>query len=401
MPSFLSSAVLDMKPSATIGAVKKARELKNAGRDIITLGAGEPDFDTPDHIKTAAINAIKAGKTKYPPVAGIPELREAIALKFRRENDLNYAADQTIVCTGGKQVLDNAFRATLNQGDEVIISAPYWVSYPEMVAVSGGRPVIITASEKNAFRLQPEDLEKAITPKTKWFIFNSPSNPTGAVYSKEALKALTDILVRYPHVHILTDDMYEHLIYDDAPFYTPAQIEPALYERTLTMNGVSKAYAMTGWRIGYAAGPKNLIAAMEKIQGQATSGACTIAQYAAVEALNGTQDFITERRAAFQKRRDLVVKGLNEAEGISCLLPEGAFYVYPNCADLIGKITPLGKKITDDAAFADALLEEAGVAVVQGSAFGLSPNFRISYATSETILSEALNRIQAFCSALK
>ncbi len=399
--AFLADALSRVKPSATIAVSQKARELKANGRDVIGLGAGEPDFDTPDNIKDAAIAAIRRGETKYTPVAGIPELREAISKKFKRENGLDYAPSQIIVGTGGKQILFNAFMATLNPGDEVIIPAPYWVSYPEMVAICGGKVVEVATTLEDNFKLKAEDLEAAITPKTKWLIFNSPSNPSGAAYSRDELKALTDVLVKHPHVWILTDDMYEHLTYDDFEFTTPAQVEPSLYDRTLTMNGVSKAYAMTGWRIGYAGGPANLIKAMDTIQGQQTSGACSIAQWAAVEALNGPQDFIPANKEVFKGRRDLVVSMLNQATGINCPTPEGAFYVYPSCAGLIGKKTPAGKVIETDEDFVTELLEAEGVAVVHGSAFGLGPNFRISYATSEAALEEACNRIQRFCASLR
>lgn len=401
MTNFLANSLDRVKPSATIAVAQKARELKAAGRDIISLGAGEPDFDTPDNIKQAAIKAINAGKTKYTPVSGIPELRQAIADKFKRENGLDYKASQVIVCTGGKQVIDNALRASLNPGDEVIIPAPYWVSYPEMTALCGGEAVIINTRFEDNFKLRPEILEAAITPKTKWFMFNSPSNPSGAAYSYDELKALTDVLKKHPHVWILSDDMYEHLLYDNHTFYTPAQVEPELYARTLTMNGVSKAYAMTGWRLGYAAGPEFLIKAMDKVQGQATSGTSSITQWAAVEALTGTQDFLKERGAAFEKRRNLVVSGLNQCQGIECPNPEGAFYVFPSCAGTIGKKTQSGKVIETDLDFVTELLEQEGVAVVHGSAFGLGPNFRISYATSDEILSEALTRIQHFCASLQ
>ncbi|MBA8839330.1 pyridoxal phosphate-dependent aminotransferase [Ochrobactrum sp. RH2CCR150] len=399
--AFLADALSRVKPSATIAVSQKARELKAKGKDVIGLGAGEPDFDTPDNIKQAAIDAINRGETKYTPVAGIPELRKAIVAKFKRENGLDYTPDQVIVGTGGKQILFNAFMATLNPGDEVIVPAPYWVSYPEMVAINGGTPVFINTKIEDNFKLTAADLEKAITPKTKWLIFNSPSNPTGAAYTEAELKALTDVLVRHPQVWILTDDMYEHLVYGDFVFTTPAQVEPSLYERTLTMNGVSKAYAMTGWRIGYAAGPLQLIKAMDMVQGQQTSGACSIAQWAAVEALNGTQDFIPKNKEIFQARRDLVVSMLNQAKGIQCPTPEGAFYVYPSCAGLIGKKTEAGKVIETDEDFVTELLEAEGVAVVHGSAFGLGPNFRISYATSDELLEEACNRIQRFCASLR
>lgn len=398
--AFLSDTIARVKPSATIAVSTKARELKAAGRDVIGLGAGEPDFDTPDNIKAAAIEAINRGETKYTAVPGIIELREAIVAKFKRENELEYTADQVIVGTGGKQILYNAFAATLNEGDEVLIPAPYWVSYPDMVLLNGGTPTFAQTKLENGFKLTAEELDAAITPKTKWFIFNSPSNPSGAAYSHDELKALTDVLLKHPHVWVLTDDMYEHLCYGEFEFVTPAQVEPQLYERTLTMNGVSKAYAMTGWRIGYAAGPIELIKAMTKVQGQQTSGTCSIAQWASVEALNGTQDYIPERREVFEQRRNLVVELLNKAEGLDCPMPEGAFYVYPSCAGCIGKKTSDGKVIETDEDFVTALLEAEGVAVVHGSAFGLGPNFRISYATSTEALTEACNRIQRFCSSL-
>ena len=398
--AFLAAALDRVKPSATIAVSQKARDLKAKGRDVIGLGAGEPDFDTPDNIKEAAIDAIRRGETKYTPVSGIPELRQAIAAKFKRENGLDYKPEQTIVGTGGKQILFNAFMATLNPGDEVIIPAPYWVSYPEMVAICGGTPVFVTTRIEDNFKLTPEALEAAITPKTKWFLFNSPSNPSGAAYSEAELRGLADVLMRHPHVWVLTDDMYEHLVYGEFVFTTPAQVEPGLYERTLTMNGVSKAYAMTGWRIGYGAGPLALMKAMDMIQGQQTSGACSIAQWAAVEALNGPQDFIPRNREIFQGRRDLVVGMLNQARGIECPSPEGAFYVYPSCKGLIGKKTSSGKVIETDQDFVTELLEAEGVAVVHGSAFGLGPNFRISYATSEALLEEACSRIQRFCGSL-
>jgi len=399
--AFLADTLSRVKPSATIAVSQKARELKAQGRDVIGLGAGEPDFDTPDNIKEAAIAAIKRGETKYTPVSGIPELREAISRKSKRENGLDYTPAQTIVGTGGKQILFNALMATLNAGDEVIIPAPYWVSYPEMVAICGGTPVFVETTLANDFKLTAEDLERAITPKSKWIIFNSPSNPSGAAYSESELKAITDVLMRHEHLWILTDDMYEHLVYGDFTFTTPAQIEPALYDRTLTMNGVSKAYAMTGWRIGYAGGPLNLIKAMDMIQGQQTSGACSVAQWAAVEALNGPQDFIPRNKEIFQHRRDLVVSMLNQANGLTCPTPEGAFYVYPSCAGLIGKTAPSGNVIRTDEDFVTELLETEGVAVVHGSAFGLGPNFRISYATSDAALEEACTRIQRFCGNCK
>lgn len=398
--AFLAHALSRVKPSATIAVTQKARDLRAQGREIISLSVGEPDFDTPDNIKQAAIKAIEKGETKYPPVAGIVPLREAICGKFKRENNLEYKPSQVIVGTGGKQVLFNAFMATLDPGDEVIVTAPYWVSYPEMVALCGGTAVIVPTHMEHGFKLQPEDLERAITPRTKWVVLNSPSNPSGAAYSRDELKKITDVLVRHPHVWLLPDDMYEHLTYGDFKFVTPAEIEPALYDRTLTMNGVSKAYAMTGWRIGYAAGPEQLIRAMDMIQGQQTSGACTIAQWAAVEALNGPQDFIARSRKVFEGRRDLVVGMLNQAKGLKCPSPEGAFYVFPSCADLIGRKTPDGKVIESDGDFVTALLEAEGVAVVQGSAFGTAPNFRVSYATSNELLEKACVKIQRFCASL-
>ena len=398
--SFLSKTLDRVKPSPTIAVSNLAMELAAQGRDIISLGAGEPDFDTPDHIRAAGIAAINAGKTRYTAVDGIPELKAAICAKFKRDNALDYTPAQVSVGTGGKQVLYNAFMATLNPGDEVVIPAPYWVSYPDMVLLAGGTPVFIEATLENAFKITPDQLEAAITPATKWFLFNSPSNPTGAGYSWDELKALTDVLMRHPHVWVLTDDMYEHLAYDDFTFCTPAQVEPALYDRTLTMNGVSKAYAMTGWRIGYAAGPKPLIDAMRKVQSQSTSNPCTISQWAAVEALNGPHDFIAPNNVMFARRRDLVVSALNAIDGVTCPTPEGAFYVYPSIKGLIGKTTPGGTVITDDKTFARALLEDTGVAVVFGAAFGLSPNFRISYATSDAALTEACARIQRFCAGL-
>jgi aspartate aminotransferase len=399
--AFLADILSRVKPSATIVITQKARELKAAGKDVISLSVGEPDFDTPDNIKQAAIAAIQRGETKYPPVSGIQPLREAIAAKFKRENGLDYKASQTIVGTGGKQVLYNALLATLNPGDEVVIPTPYWVSYPEMVALNGGTSVFVPTTLENNFKLQATDLDRAITPKTKWVILNSPSNPSGAAYSHDELRAITDVLAAHPHVWILTDDMYEHLTYGDFKFVTPAQIEPRLYKRTLTMNGVSKAYAMTGWRIGYAAGPEHLIKAMDMVQGQQTSGAATISQWAALEALTGPQDCIPKFKAAFEKRRDLVVSMLNQATGLKCPKPEGAFYVYPSVAGLIGKKTESGKVIATDEDFVIALLEAEGVAAVHGSAFGLGPNFRISYATSDAALEEACKRVQRFAAGLR
>ncbi len=396
----LSATLSRVKPSPTIAVSTKARELKEAGRDVIGLGAGEPDFDTPENIREAGKRAIDEGKTRYTAPDGIPELKKAICAKFKRDNGLDYAPAQVSVGTGGKQILYNAFMATLNPGDEVVIPAPYWVSYPDMVLLAGGEPVFVEASMDTAYKITADQLEAAITPKTKWFIFNSPSNPTGAGYTWDELKALTDVLLRHPHVLVMTDDMYEHLVFGDYKFCTPAEVEPKLYDRTLTCNGVSKAYAMTGWRIGYAAGPQEIIKAMGKIQSQSTSNPCSISQWAAVEALNGTQDFISKHNEIFQRRRDMVVSMLNEAEGIECPMPEGAFYVYPSIAGCIGKTAPSGTKITDDEVFATELLEDKGVAVVFGAAFGLSPNFRVSYATSDEALKEACSRIQDFCKSL-
>jgi len=398
--AFLSDTLARVKPSPTIAVSTKAAELKAAGRDVIGLGAGEPDFDTPQNIKDAAKRAIDAGRTKYTAVDGIPELKAAICAKFLRENGLTYTPAQVTVGTGGKQILYNALMATCNRGDEVIIPAPYWVSYPDMVLLAGGTPVPVVAGIDTAFKITPAQLEAAITPKTKWFIFNSPSNPTGAGYTRDELRGLCDVLLRHPHVWVMTDDMYEHLVFDDFVFTTPAQVEPALYDRTLTCNGVSKSYAMTGWRIGYAAGPVALIKAMGTVQSQSTSNPSSISQYAALEALNGPQDFLAPNRALFQGRRDLVVSMLNAARGITCPTPEGAFYVYPDISGCIGKTTPSGTVIRDDEVFATALLEETGVAVVFGAAFGLSPNFRVSYATSDAILAEACTRIQTFCASL-
>ena len=398
---FLADSLARVKPSATMAISDQARNLKAAGNDVISLSAGEPDFDTPDNIKAAAIKAIQDGDTKYTDVSGTPALKAAIAAKYKRDNGLDYGTDQIIISTGGKQVLYNALIATLNPGDEVVIPAPFWVSYPDMVHLAGGTPVIVDVTAETAFRMTAEALEAAITPKTKWLIFNSPSNPSGAAYSEAELKALTDVLMRHPHVWVMTDDMYEHLVYDDFTFATPAQVEPGLYDRTLTVNGVSKAYCMTGWRIGYAAGPAELIKAMSKVQSQSPSNPCSISQAAAVEALNGPQDFIAEHNKSFKERRDLVVSMLNQANGIDCLTPDGAFYVYPSCAGSIGKSTTAGKKIESDLDFATELLAAEGVAVVHGEAFGLSPHFRISYATSTEALEDACQRIQRFCGELK
>tara|TARA_R110002126_G_scaffold53536_3_gene145119 strand:- start:40438 stop:41640 length:1203 start_codon:yes stop_codon:yes gene_type:complete len=398
--AFLSDTLSRVKPSPTIAMTNKAADLKAAGQDVIGLSAGEPDFDTPENIRAAGIAAINAGKTRYTGVDGIAELKAAICAKFKRDNKLDYTPAQVSVGTGGKQVLYNALMATLNPGDEVVIPAPYWVSYPDMVLLAGGVPVTVEATLEDDFKITPQALEAAITPKTKWLIFNSPSNPTGAGYAWDELKALTDVLLRHPHVWVMSDDMYEHLSYGDFRFCTPAEVEPALYDRTLTVNGVSKAYAMTGWRIGYAAGPEALIGAMRKIQSQRTSNPCSISQWAAVEALNGPQDFIAPNNEMFVRRRDLVCGMLNEIEGVTCPVPEGAFYVYPSIKGLIGKTSKAGTVIADDEAFATALLEETGVAVVFGAAFGLSPNFRISYATSDAALKEACGRIQDFCAHL-
>ena len=389
-----------VKPSPTIAMTTLAQELKAQGRDIISLSAGEPDFDTPEHIKRAAAAAIAAGKTKYTAPDGMPELKQAICKKFSRENALEYSPSQISVGTGGKQTLFNAFMATLNSEDEVIIPAPYWVSYPDMVLLAGGTPVVVATDVKDNYKLTAKALRAAITENTKWFIFNSPSNPTGAGYTAPELKALTDVLLDFPDVMVMSDDMYEHLTYDGFKFVSPAQVEPRLYARTLTCNGVSKAYAMTGWRIGYAAGPEALIAAMRKVQSQTTSNPCSISQWAALEALEGPQAFLQDNQTLFKGRRDLVVAGLNAIEGITCPIPEGAFYVYPSIAGLIGKTTPSGKVIATDEDFAIALLEDTGVAAVFGAAFGLSPNFRISYATSESQLSEACARIAQFCDRL-
>ncbi len=398
--TFLSATLTRVKPSPTIAVTTKAQELKAAGRDVIGLGAGEPDFDTPQNIKDAAIAAINAGKTKYTAPDGIIELKQAICDKLLRDNDLRYEPAQVSVGTGGKQILYNALMATLNPGDEVLIPAPYWVSYPDMVLLAGGEPKFVAATAETNYKLTAEQLDAAITPKTKWFIFNSPSNPTGAGYTHDELKALTNVLLKHPHVWVMTDDMYEHLNYDGFEFATPAQVEPALYDRTLTCNGVSKAYAMTGWRIGYAAGPKELIGAMRKIQSQSTSNPCTISQWASVEALNGPQDFLAENNKIFVRRRNLVVEMLSAIEGIECPTPEGAFYVYPSIAGLIGKKAEDGTVIENDEIFATKLLEQTGVAVVFGAAFGLSPNFRVSYATSDEALKEACTRIQNFCASL-
>ena len=397
---FFAKSLAKIKPSPTIAMSTLAGELKAQGRDIISLSAGEPDFDTPAHIKAAAQKAIEAGKTKYTAPDGMSELKEAICRKFQRENNLRYTSDQITVSSGGKQVLYNALCATLNAEDEVVIPAPYWVSYPDMVLLAGGTPVVVKTSAETNYKLTASDLRDALSERTKWFIFNSPSNPTGAGYSYDELKELTDVLLEFPHVWIMSDDMYEHLAFDGFQFATPAEVEPKLYDRTLTCNGVSKAYAMTGWRIGYAGGPKELIKAMGKIQSQSTSNPCTISQWAALEALDGPTDFLKSNNEIFVRRRNLVVDALNQIEGIECPKPEGAFYVYPSIAGLIGKITQSGKPIETDEDFATELLNHTGVAVVFGAAFGLSPNFRISYATSDEQLTDACQRIATFCASL-
>ena len=399
--SFLAQRLSLVKPSPTVGVTMKAAELKAQGRDVIGLGAGEPDFDTPDSIKAAAKAAIDKGLTKYTAVAGTLELRKAIAAKFKRENGLDYAPEQITVGCGGKQVIFNALLATVDPGDEVIIPAPYWVSYPDITLMCGGTVVPVACPEATGFKLRAADLAKAITPRTKWLILNSPNNPSGAAYSRAELTAITDVLVKHPHVSVMTDDIYEHLVYDGFEFTTPVQVEPSLKDRTLTLNGCSKAYAMTGWRVGYAAGPKALIDAMNMIQSQSTTHTSSISQAAATAALNGPQDFIAKNADIFKARRDLVVSMLNQAKGITCRSPEGAFYVYPSCAGTIGKTAPSGRKIANDTDFVAELLEAEGVAVVQGVAFGLSPYFRISYATSSEALTEACQRIQRFCAGLR
>ena len=400
---FFADSLNRIQPSATIAVSTKARQLKAQGRDIISLSAGEPDFDTPQNIKDAAKRALDEGKTKYTDVDGIPELKAAICAKFKRDNELDYKPSQVSVGTGGKQVLYNALLATLNPGDEVVMPAPCWVSYADIVLLGGGTPVFADTRAEDGYRLKPEVLDRVINPRTKWFVFNAPSNPTGAAYSRDDLKKLTDVLMqpKNSHVWVLTDDMYEHLLYDGLKFFTPVQVEPRLYDRTLTMNGLSKAYCMTGWRLGYAAGPEPLIKAMCKLQSQSTSNPSSITQWAAVEALNGPQDFIAENNAKFVERRDLVVSMLNQAKGLSCPKPEGAFYVYPSCAGAIGKTTPKGVVIKTDEDFVTALLEEEGVAVVHGAAFAGSPAFRISYAASTDNLKEACTRIQRFCGNLR
>ncbi len=398
--SVLAKRLGRIKPSPTIAVTSKARELKAAGKDVIGLGAGEPDFDTPDHIKEAAIAAIRAGDTKYTAVDGTPALKKAVQAKFQRENNLAYGLDEITVGTGGKQILYNAFVATLDEGDEVIVPAPYWVSYPDMVLLAGGEPKIVECGQNERFKLRPEALEAAIGPKTKWLILNSPSNPTGAAYTKEELKGLAEVLLKHPQVWVLTDDIYEHLVYDGFDFATLAQVEPRLQPRVLTMNGVSKSYSMTGWRIGYGGGPKQLIKAMAMIQSQSTSNPASISQAAAVAALDGPQDYIKESNVVFRERRDLCVAALNDCPGLNCTTPEGAFYVYPSCAGVIGKKTPDGKTLESDEDFVTYLLEAEGVAAVQGAAFGLSPHFRISYATSTEALNDAMARIKRACEAL-
>jgi aspartate aminotransferase len=399
--SFIAKRLSNIKPSPTIAATTKARELQAAGKDVIGLGAGEPDFDTEQNVKDAAIDAIQKGDTKYTAVDGTPELKKAICAKFKRENNLEYKPSQITVGTGAKQVIYNALMATLDDGDEVVIPAPYWVSYPDMVALAGGTPVFVSCTAENNFKIQPEHLRRVITPKTKWIILNSPSNPTGAAYTRDEMKAVTDVLLDYPHVHVMADDIYEHVVYDDFEFVTPAQVEPKLYDRTLTINGVSKAYSMTGWRIGYAGGSEEIIKAISKIQSQSTSNPSSISQAASVEALNGPQGYLKKNAKLFKKRRDMVVNMLNEIDGITCNTPEGAFYVFPSCKDLMGKKTPSGSVISNDNDFCNYLLEDALVSVVPGIAFGTEGFFRISYATSDEILKTACERIAKACKALK
>lgn len=398
---FFAEAIGRIQPSQTMSISAKARALKAEGRDILVMSQGEPDLDTPDNIKEAAIAAIRRGETKYTDFDGMPELKKAVAAKFKRENGLDYKTTQITISTGGKQVLFNALCATLNPGDEVVIPTPFWVSYADIVLFAGGKPVLVESTAEQGFRLQPEALDRAITPKTKWLMLNSPSNPSGAAYSFAQLKAITDVLLKHPHVWFLTDDMYEHLLFDGLEFFTPAQVEPRLYDRTLTVNGVSKAYSMTGWRIGYAGGPEPLIKAMGKLQSQSTSNPNSIAQWAALEALNGPQDFIHSSKKIFQQRRDLVVSMLNQAKGLSCPMPDGAFYVYPSVKGTLGKTTKKGVQIKTDEDFVVQLLDEEGVAVVHGAAFGLSPFFRLSYATSNAEIEDACRRIQRFCGNLR
>ncbi|MCH8236836.1 MAG: pyridoxal phosphate-dependent aminotransferase [Proteobacteria bacterium] len=398
--SFVASRLSLIKPSATIAVTQKARDLKAAGRDVIGLGAGEPDFDTPPNIIEAGKKAMDDGLTRYTPINGIPELREAISAKFKRDNELDYSLDEITVGCGGKQIIFNAMMATVDPGDEVVVPAPYWVSYGDIPLLFGAENVYVQCTAENGFRMTPEDLEAAITPKTKWLILNSPSNPSGAAYTREDLKALADVLMRHPQVWVLTDDIYEHIIYDDFEFTTIAQVEPGLKDRTLTLNGMSKAYCMTGWRVGYAGGPKELIGPITKVQSQSTTHTSSVSQAASVEALNGSQDFIPKHNKIFKERRDLVVSMLNQAPGLNCPTPEGAFYVYPSCAGTIGKKTPDGNTIETDEDFITYLLESEGVAVVQGAAFGLSPHFRVSYATSTELLEDACQRIQRACAQL-
>ncbi|MGB3026509.1 pyridoxal phosphate-dependent aminotransferase [Paradevosia shaoguanensis] len=398
---FLSDALSRVQPSATVAITQKARDLVRAGRDVIALSAGEPDFDTPQNVKDAAIRAMAEGKTKYTNVDGIPELKEAVAAKFRRDNGLNVTAADCFIGSGGKQIIFNALMATLNPGDEVVVPVPFWVSYPEIVRLCGAQPVLAKADASSGFKLTPAALEAAISPATKWLILNTPSNPSGAAYTADELRGLADVLVRHKHVHILTDDIYEPLVYDGGRFATIAQVEPALQERTLTMNGVSKSHAMTGWRIGYCTGPRELLAAMTKLQGQSTTNPASISQWAAVEALNGPQDFLRDWLKVFQARRDLVVDGLNASKGITCLVPQGAFYVFPSCADVLGKTSAGGRELATDEDFVMALLEETGVALVQGSAFGLPGHFRLSYAAADAELQKAVERVQAFCDGVR
>ena len=399
--NFVADRINRIKPSMTVGINIKAKAMKEQGKDVIVLAAGEPDFNTPKNIRDAANKAMEEGKTKYVPGKGTPELQKAIQKKFKEDNNIDYSLDEIICGVGGKHIIYNAMMATINSGDEVIITAPYWVSYPDIVLLAEGKPVIVECPENQNFKIKPEQLEKYITPKTKWLMLNSPSNPTGAVYSKEELKDLAKVLINHPHVLIMCDDIYEKIIYDGLEFHTLASIEPSLKNRCLTLNGVSKSYCMTGWRLGYCGAPKEIIAAMNKIQSQSTTSTSSITMAASVEAISGPQDFILDHNKKFIKRRDLVVSKLNEIDGITCSKPDGAFYVYPNCQDILGKITPNGKKISSDEDFMTYLLEDQGVAGVHGSAFGLSPYFRLSYATSDHILEDACNRIQLACSKLK
>ena len=399
--NFVAERINRIKPSMTVGINIKAKAMKEQGKDVIVLAAGEPDFNTPKNIRDAANKAMEEGKTKYVPGKGTPELQKAIQKKFKEDNNIDYSLDEIICGVGGKHIIYNAMMATINSGDEVIITAPYWVSYPDIVLLAEGKPVIVECPENQNFKIKPEQLEKCITPKTKWLMLNSPSNPTGAVYSKEELKDLAKVLINQPHVLIMCDDIYEKIIYDGLKFHTLASIEPSLKNRCLTLNGVSKSYCMTGWRLGYCGAPKEIIAAMNKIQSQSTTSTSSITMAASVEAISGPQDFILDHNKKFIKRRDLVVSKLNEIDGITCSKPDGAFYVYPNCQDILGKITPNGKKISSDEDFITYLLEDQGVAGVHGSAFGLSPYFRLSYATSDHILEDACNRIQLACSKLK